>query len=61
MARDDAVIPSQERIDAIGDPADVEEVYATERHLLHVAWTRARTTCGEGVSPVSEFLGDLES
>jgi hypothetical protein len=45
MARDDAVIPSQERIDAIGDPADVEEVYATERHLLHVAWTRARTTC----------------
>jgi len=61
MACDDEVIPSQERIAAIGDPADLEEVYATERHLLYVACTRARDyLLVTGVSPASEFLGDLE-
>jgi superfamily I DNA/RNA helicase len=59
---DDEVIPSQVRIDAIGDPADLEEVYATERHLLYVACTRARDhLLVAGVSPASEFLDDLES
>jgi mRNA-degrading endonuclease RelE of RelBE toxin-antitoxin system len=62
MACADEVIPSQERIDAIADPADLEEVYATERHLLYVACTRARDhLLVTGVSPASEFLGDLES
>jgi superfamily I DNA/RNA helicase len=62
MACDDEVIPSQQRIEAIGDPADLEEVYATERHLLYVACTRARDhLLVTGVSPASEFLGDLES
>jgi superfamily I DNA/RNA helicase len=42
MACDDEVIPLQERIEAIGDEADLEEVYDTERHLLYVACTRAR-------------------
>ena len=41
MACDDEVIPLQERIETIGDDADLEEVYATERHLLYVACTRA--------------------
>ena len=32
MACDDEVIPLQERIEAIGDQADLQEVYDTERH-----------------------------
>ena len=60
MACDDDVIPLQERIESIGDDADLEEVYATERHLLYVACTRARdhllVTSG---GPPSEFLDDL--
>jgi mRNA-degrading endonuclease RelE of RelBE toxin-antitoxin system len=59
MACDDEVIPLQERIEAISDEADLEEVYTTERHLLYVACTRAReellVTAAE---PESEFLGD---
>jgi len=42
MACDDDVIPSQERIETVGDEADLQEVYDTERHLLYVACTRAR-------------------
>src|SRR5258708_8302785 len=42
MACDDAIIPLQERIETVGDDADLQEVYDTERHLLYVACTRAR-------------------
>ena len=42
MACDDEVIPSQQRIETVADEADLEDVYNTERHLLHVASTRAR-------------------
>jgi len=60
MACDDEVIPLQERIEAIADEADLEEVYNTERHLLYVACTRARDNLLEtGVKPASEFLDDL--
>ena len=60
MACDDQVIPSQSRIESIADEADLEEVYATERHLLYVAATRARDRLLiSGVEPVSEFLEDL--
>jgi mRNA-degrading endonuclease RelE of RelBE toxin-antitoxin system len=60
MACDDEVIPSQERIEMIADTADLEDVYATERHLLYVACTRARDRLLiTGVAPVSEFLRDL--
>ena len=60
MACDDEVIPSQERIDTVADPADLEEVYRTERHLLYVACTRARDNLlVTGVAPASEFLEDL--
>ena len=41
-ACDDEVIPLQARIERVGDDADLEEVYGTERHLLYVACTRAR-------------------
>jgi hypothetical protein len=60
MACDDEVIPLQERIETIGDDADLQEVYDTERHLLYVACTRARDhLLVTGVEPASEFLDDL--
>ena len=60
MACDDEILPSQERIEAVTDDADLEEVYNTERHLLYVACTRARDhLLVTGVNPASEFLDDL--
>ena len=60
MACDDEVIPLQERIESVGDDADLEEVYDTERHLLYVACTRARDhLLVTGVDPASEFLDDF--
>jgi superfamily I DNA/RNA helicase len=60
MACDEDVIPNAERIKTITDDSDLDEVVATERHLLYVTCTRARdhllitsgTTC-------SEFVEDL--
>ena len=61
MACDDEVIPLQERIETVGDDADLQEVYDTERHLLYVACTRARDELVvTSVSPASEFLDDLQ-
>jgi hypothetical protein len=61
MACDDEVIPLQARIEAVGDDADLQEVYDTERHLLYVACTRARDAlCITSVEPASEFLDDLK-
>jgi len=60
MACDDEVVPLQERIETITDQADLDEVYATERHLLYVACTRARDALlVTGVDPASEFVDDL--
>jgi len=60
MACDDEVVPSQARIEQVTDDSDLAEVYATERHLLYVATTRAREYLFvSGVEPVSEFLADI--
>jgi superfamily I DNA/RNA helicase len=60
MACDDEVVPLQERIELVGDDADLQEIYDTERQLLYVACTRARDDLLiTGVEPVSEFLDDL--
>ena len=60
MACDDEIIPLQERIETVGDDADLQEVYDTERHLLYVACTRARDhLLVTGVAPVSQFLDDF--
>lgn len=60
MACDDEIIPLQERIETVGDDADLQEVYDTERHLLYVACTRARDSLlVTSVEPSSEFLDDL--
>jgi mRNA-degrading endonuclease RelE of RelBE toxin-antitoxin system len=62
MGCDDEIVPLQERIESIGDDADLEEVYTTERHLLYVACTRARDhLLVTGVAPASEFLDDLRT
>ena len=61
IACDDEIIPSQARIENVGDEADLEEVYDSERHLLYVACTRARDRLlVTGVNPASEFLDDLK-
>ena len=61
IACDDEVIPLQSRIEQVTDDGDLEEVYATERHLLYVACTRAREILlVSGVTPASEFLDDLD-
>jgi len=60
MACDDEIIPLQERIETVGDDADLQEVYDTERHLLYVACTRARDhLLVTSVEPASEFLDDM--
>ena len=60
MACDDEIIPLQERIETVGDDADLQEVYDTERHLLYVACTRARDhLLATSVEPGSEFLDDM--
>ena len=60
MACDDEVLPLQERIEAVGDEGDLQEVYDTERQLLYVACTRARDhLLVTGKEPASEFLDDL--
>jgi superfamily I DNA/RNA helicase len=61
MACDDQILPLQERIDAVGDEGDLEEVFNTERHLFYVGCTRARDhLLVTGVKPASEFLDDLK-
>ena len=60
MACDDEVLPSGERIDAVVEESDLDDVYETERHLLYVACTRARDLLlVSGVTPGSEFLADF--
>lgn len=52
--------PLQERVESIADEADLEEAYATERHLLYVACTRARDALlVTATAPASEFLDDM--
>lgn len=60
MACDDEVLPSAERIDAVVEESDLDDVYETERHLLYVACTRARDRLlVSATQPGSEFLSDL--
>jgi len=60
IACDDAVLPQQERAEAVTDEADLEEVYATERHLLYVACTSARDSLWvSGVKPEWKLLRDV--
>jgi len=51
----------QERIETVGDDADLQEVYDTERHLLYVAGTLDLLVTGVEPVSVSEFLDDFTS
>lgn len=60
MACDDDVLPLRARLEGVADEVELDEVYETERHLFYVACTRARDrllACG--VTPASEFFGDI--
>ena len=62
MACDDEVLPLASRIEAVADEVELDDVFETERHLFYVACTRARDQLFvTGVSPGSEFLGDLQA
>lgn len=61
MACDEDALPDPSRLAAIGDIAELETAFETERHLLYVACTRARDRLlVTGVEPGSEFLDDLK-
>lgn len=61
MACDDEIVPLQERLQEVGDDADLKFTYETERHLLYVACTRARDELLiTAVKPESEFLVDMQ-
>lgn len=60
MACDEDIVPLQERIAAVADEVDLDDVYATERQLFYVACTRARDRLMiSGLKPGSEFIGDI--
>ena len=62
MACDEDVLPDPVRLAAIGDIAELETAFETERHLLYVACTRARDRLlVTGIGPGSDFLDDLQS
>lgn len=60
MTYDDEILPWQARIETVGDDADLQEVFDTERQLLYVACTRARDhLLVTAATPASESLVDL--
>lgn len=60
IACDEDILPLQSRIETVTDESDLDDVYATERHLLYVACTRARDfLLVTAVKPGSEFLEDM--
>ena len=59
MACDDEIIPSQERIEAISDEADLEEVYNTGRHLLGCRARRPRSFARHGRKPSVRVFGTI--
>jgi len=62
VACDAAVLPSEERLLTAVDERALEGIYATERHLLYVAATRARDFLWiSGCDPLLEFVEDLVS
>jgi UvrD-like helicase C-terminal domain len=62
MACDEGVLPLDDRVADAADEAELDDIYETERRLLYVACTRAREhLLLTGVTPVSEYLADLET
>lgn len=60
MACDAAAQPSEKHLLQATDEAAIDEVFASERHLLYIAATRARDRFWvSGVNSVSGFVTDL--
>jgi len=60
MACEEGAMPCEARMMEAADEASLAEVYATERHLLYVACTRARERLlVTATTPASEFLEDF--
>ncbi len=61
MACDDGVLPLRQRLEAVADETELDDVMETERQLFYVACTRARDRLMvSGTKPGSEFLSDLK-
>lgn len=61
IACDDGLLPLRQRIEAVADETELDDVVETERQLFYVACTRARDRLlVSGVKPGSEFLKDLK-
>lgn len=61
MACDDALLPLRQRVEAVADETELDDVVETERQLFYVACTRARDRLMvTGVKPGSEFIQDLK-
>ena len=57
---DDGVVPDEQRLLTAKDEAALDEIIATERHLLYVAFSRARERVWLSSSGApSEFISDL--
>jgi superfamily I DNA/RNA helicase len=60
VACDEDIVADPALIGSVGDQSDLEAIYDTERHLLYVAFTRARDRLFvSAVAPGSEFLDDI--
>lgn len=61
MACDDGLLPLRQRIEAVADETELDDVIETERQLFYVACTRARDRLiVSGVRPGSEFIKDMK-
>lgn len=61
MACDDGLLPLRQRLEAVADESELDDVYETERQLFYVACTRARDRLMvSGVKPGSEFMKDMK-
>lgn len=57
---DDEALPPQSRVDEATDGDELDTIFETERHLFHVACTRARDHLHvSGVKPISDFVADM--
>jgi superfamily I DNA/RNA helicase len=57
MACDEGVLPLDERVAEAADEAELDDIYETERRLLYVACTRARTSVADGCGAGFRIFG----
>ena len=61
MACDEVLLPLRQRIEAVADESELDDVVETERQLFYVACTRARDRLMvAGLSPGSQFIQDMK-